>query len=214
MRPVLQRNAQFFAYSTDKDAAHVGFNVTEKNIKKIKDIYYHMCKWKTVYVNIAGTDVETMSDVEHWFACWVDAHLARDKNTYCAVTDYDPDLYIGVTKYRDQLKKIGDENIIQIPQIRVRQNFYRLRKPVTDEEWRLTLPCRAGFPRWINPQNPQTFKEQIHAAAVAKGCDKCPFYDINRYEQKTVKSKKSSALRLDPNGLCLDLEQLIKEMYN
>lgn len=188
IRPLIQRRAAFFAYNPDKTAAYAGFVVTPDNCRKVSEICSKVYSMKGVFVHVAGTDTETMHDVSPWIHCWLESFAFQNKGVYCSVCDYDPELYTGVTGYRDYLDK-----------------------PVSESEWRITLPCKCAWPDRLRTDHPETFVQQCLDTAKAKGCDRCPLFDIARFQVETVKERRSKAIRLTGSGLYIDVKKLLEE---
>lgn len=169
IRPLIQRRATFFAYNPDKTAAYAGFVVTASNWRKVAEIAFRVFRMRGVFVNIPGTDIETMNDVSPWIHCWLESFAFHNKDEYCSVLDYNPELYGTITQYRDYL---SDE--------------------VSDTEWRLTLPCRNSQPRQMSSDRPERFRQLCLDSARAAGCDRCPLFDIARFRAETVKQRRSA----------------------
>ncbi len=158
IRPLVQRRADFVAYNPDKTAVYVGFIVTPTNWRKVADIVHRVYNMRDVYVNIPGTDIETMNDVSPWIHCWLESFAFQNKDVYCSVPNYDPVLYTGMVGWRDYLDK-----------------------PVSEHEFRLTLPCKCAWPKNMSPDKPEMFQQLCLDAARTKGCDRCPLFDMSRF---------------------------------
>lgn len=157
IRVLLQRRATIFAYNVDKSAAYAGFKITPENAHKVADVYIRIYNWKTIFVHVPGTDVETPKDFESWGHCWIMAHATKDKTNYCQLRDYDPELHAGIVGYREYL--------LTAPHV---------------TETNLTLPCKCV--RWKpNTKQPNTYKQQYLDAANVYGCTKCPFFNISGF---------------------------------
>lgn len=181
IRPLIQRRATFFAYNPDKTAAYAGFVITATNWRKVAEIAFRVFRMRGVFVNIPGTDIETMNDVSPWIHCWLESFAFQNKDEYCCVNDYNPEIYGSITQYRDYL---ADE--------------------VSDTEWRLTLPCRNAQPRQMSSDRPERFRQLCLDSARAVGCDRCPLFNIGRFRAETVKQRRSTGavkLRVRSPGL-------------
>ena len=189
IRPLVQRRATVFAYNADKSAAYAGFMVTSANCNKVAELIRRSHRMRGVYISIPGTDAETLDDVAGWIYCWLDSFAYQTKDAYCSVENYDPDLYSGITGYRDYLDK-----------------------PVSEAEFRLTLPCKCARPDNMSSQHPERFKQQCLEVARAKGCDRCPLFNIDRFHAETIKDRKPNPFRLTGKGIEIDVQQLLKNI--
>ena len=141
-----------------------------------------------VYVNIPGTDIETMYDVSQWIHCWLESFAFLNKDEFCGVPDYNPEFYGSITQYRDYL---ADE--------------------VSEAEFRLTLPCKNAVPQHMSSERPERFRQLCLDSARAKGCDRCPLFDIRRFRADTVKKCRSRGLRIVGGMLVVDPKKLLED---
>lgn len=188
LKPLIQRRATIFAYNPDKTAAFAGFVITAANCRKVSEICSKVYSMKGVFVHIPGTDIETMNDVSAWIHCWLESFAFQNKDIYCSVYDYDPELYTGLTRYRDYLDN-----------------------PVSESEWRLTLPCKCSRPEKLRTDHPETFMQQCLDTARAKGCDRCPLFNISRFRADTVKKCRSRGLRIVGGMLVINPKKLLED---
>ena len=181
IRPLVQRRASFLAYNPSKTAVCAGFVVTRDNWRKVAELAFRVHNMRDVYVHVRGTDSETMHDVSPWLHCWLESFAFQNKDEYCCVHDFNPEIYGTMTQYRDYL---ADE--------------------VSEAEWRLTLPCRNAQPRDMSSDRPERFRQLCLDSACAAGCDRCPLFDIARFRAETVKQRRSAGpvrLRVRGTGL-------------
>ena len=162
LRLVLQRRADVFMYNTERTAAYAGFIITQDNARKIADLYLRIYRWKSVFVKIKDVDTEIMEDIAPWAYCWIMAHTYPVPDQQCLRKDFDPQLYTGITSWWD----------------------YIMEEHTWIEE-RLTLPCKNVDFR-PDTKHPGTYKEQFAQCSRTKGCDRCPFYNINRFRAYVV----------------------------
>lgn len=190
IRPLVQRRATVFAYNPDKTAVYAGFVITAENWRKVAEIAFRVFRMRGVFVNIPGTDIETMNDVSPWIHCWLESFAFQNKDEYCSVPEYNPELYGSITQYRDYLND------------------------VSESEFRLTLPCKNAWPKNMSSNRPEQFQQLCLDAARAEGCDRCPLFNLSRFKIETVKGRKPSPWRLTTKngmfGFECDVHQLIK----
>lgn len=168
LRLLLQRRANVFAYSPDKESAVAGFIITPDNMRKVLDIYLRVYNWKSVIVKIKGSTIDTATEGNKWIHCWIQAHANTDE--WCLNKDFDPQLYTGITGWYDYLNK-----------------------PHTWIEDRLTLPCKNV--RWRpDTTRPGDYKSQYAKACRTQGCDRCPFFNINRFRQYVINTDPSQQI--------------------
>lgn len=189
IRALVQRRATVFAYNPDKTAVYAGFVVTATNWRKVAEIAFRVFRMRGVFVNIPGTDIETMNDVSPWIHCWLESFAFQNKDEYCCVYDYNPEVYGSMTQYRDYL---ADE--------------------VSDAEWRLTLPCRNAQPRHLSSDRPERFRQLCIDSARAEGCDRCPLFDIARFRAETVKRRRVRGIHMSTAGGGFGVVFNVKEM--
>lgn len=168
-RLIIQRRADVFAYNPDKTAAYAGFKLTPENAKKVADLYLRIYRWKSAFVRIKNTDVETLDDINKWAYCWILSHAATDKHKYCTIRNWDPQTYTGIADWREYINR-----------------------PMGQIETRMTLPCKCV---WFKPDlsKPGTLREQYLDDARTQGCDKCPLFNMNRFAMRMLEEDEQTA---------------------
>lgn len=168
-RLILQRRADVFMYSPDKTTAYAGFKITPENAKKVADIYLRIYRWKSAFVRIKNTDVETLDDINNWAYCWIMAHTATDKDKYCNIRNWDPWLHTNQTDWMDYLNR-----------------------PATCLETRMRLPCKCVH---FQPDldKPGQMFEQYMDAARERGCDKCPLFKASQFKMRVLEPDEPTA---------------------
>lgn len=156
-RLLIQRRADAFIYSPDRRIAYAGFNLTTATARKILDVYLRICTWKTVLVQMRGSDIGIIENGYGWLHCLLLAFASGKPEEYCAIEDYDPAIHA-----------------------RSEMWIAHVMNPETFRSDSITIPCKCV--RW-NPDltNPSKYKQDYYNAAVACGCDRCPLFDMGKF---------------------------------
>lgn len=162
MRLILQHRADVFMYNPDKTSAFAGFIITPDNMRKVLDVYLRVYNWKSVFIKIKGSNIETTTEGTKWIHCWIMAHVYANPDDHCHNKNFDPQLYTGITGWYDYINE-----------------------PHTWIEDRLDLPCK-NISWKPDTRHPGTYKKQYMEACQCSGCNKCPFFNINKFRQYVV----------------------------
>ena len=170
VRLLIQKRASIFGYNNDKTIAYAGFKITPENMKKVLDIYVRVYQWKTVFVRVKGSEIDTALEGKEWVHCWIMAHAAKNKTKYCMRNNIDPRLYTGITNWKD----------------------YVYRPELGRIETRITVPCKTVIVL-LDPDHPENFESNYMDIAKVLGCDKCPFFNPKGFKIRTLRPGETTA---------------------
>jgi len=130
--------------------------------------------WKSIQIYAGGKLLQNIGEATSVLRCYVESTACDDWRAHCLQVIDDP-----------------SHTLVRPPSVRVTLSMSGTGQSSPEEEEeqpdRYMFPCRLLYPTFrFQIDHPASFRNQIQAAAVSRGCDWCPHFKADHFSKLTT----------------------------